>query len=216
MEPSTAAGSFSTRLRNREPIKVRVLALIGLAGVGLILVPNLPLLGEAISMDGPELLLWAGLILVVNLFFHFENQSFQFTLDVPLLLAVAALYEPAIVAGLALVAEVDVREVERRVSLPRAIFNRTQIAISAFFASSVFHAVGGVTSHWPKALFAMGLAWGAFYVLNGIFVMLLVSIRESTPLYRWFHLLRVGRFFEFTAISDMASWLWSWLVRFTR
>jgi signal transduction histidine kinase len=98
-----------------------------------------------------------------------------------------------VVAALALVAEVDVREVERRVSIPRAVYNRTQITISIFAASSVFHAVGGLDEDWPMALAAMGLAWGTFYVLNAAFVTAVASIRERTPLWSVLGSLALGQ-----------------------
>jgi signal transduction histidine kinase len=98
---------------------------------------------------------------------------------------------------MALVSEVDVREVGRRVSIPRAIYNRTQITISAFAASTVFHAVGGLEQEWPMALAAMGLAWATFYVLNGALVSMLVSIREGISPYRVLRFLKVGRSAEF-------------------
>src|SRR5919106_700140 len=109
------------------------------------------------------------------------------------ILAAAALYAPAVVAAMALVSEVDVREVGRRVSIPRAIYNRTQITISAFAASTVFHAVGGLEQEWPMALAAMGLAWGTFYILNAAFVTSVVSIREGRPLREVIHYLPLGR-----------------------
>jgi len=197
MEPSAAMGALPTKVPHREPVEVVVLAFIGLICVGALLFPNHHHLGLAVSSRWPELLVWAVLILLVNLFFHFENKSLQFTLDVPLLLAACALYEPAVVAALALVSEIDVREVERRVSLARALYNRAQIAISVFAASAVFHAVGSVQGHWPRPLLAMGLAWATFYALNGAFVMAVVSIREGMPFYRAVGFLRVGSPIEF-------------------
>jgi signal transduction histidine kinase len=197
MEPSAATGALPTKVPHREPLEVMVLAVIGLIGLGTILLSNHRQLGLAVSTRGPELLVWAVLILLVNLFFHFENESLQFTLDVPLLLAASALYEPPVVAALALVSEVDVREVERRVSLARALYNRAQIAISVFAASGIFHAAGSVQGPWPRSLVAMGLAWAIFYLLNGAFVMAAVSIREGVPFYRVAGFLRVGRPIQF-------------------
>jgi signal transduction histidine kinase len=101
------------------------------------------------------------------------------------------------VAALALVSEVDVREVERRVSIPRAIYNRTQITICAFAASGVFHAVGGLEEEWPIALAAIGLAWATFYVLNAAFVTIVVSFREGTPLPAVIRSLALGRPLEY-------------------
>jgi hypothetical protein len=144
MEQTSVTGSLPSKLPSREPTQVLIFAGLGVLGTAAIRLPNVRELGVAIRSQGPELVLWALLIIVVNLFFHFEIRSLQFTLDVPLLLAAAALYQPMVVAALALVAEVDVREVERRVSIPRAVYNRTQITISIFAASSVFHAVGGL------------------------------------------------------------------------
>lgn len=193
MEPSATTGALPARLPGREPTQVLVLAVLGLIATVAILVPNLRLLGAAVTERGGELLLWGALIVVVNLFFHFENRSLQFTLDVPLLLAASALYEPAVVAALALVSEVDVREVERRVSIPRALYNRTQIMISVFAASAVFHMVGGLELDWPLALAAMGVAWATFYVLNAAFVTTMVSIREGMPLRNVIRSLALGR-----------------------
>jgi signal transduction histidine kinase len=197
MEPSATTGTLRTKLPRREPAQVFVLAALGLLGTTAILLPNLGVLADAVVRRGAELLLWSLLIVVVNLFFHFENRSLQFTLDIPLVLAAAALYEPVVVAALALASEVDVREVERRVSIPRAIFNRTQISISAFAASTVFHAVGGLGEAWPMALAAMGLAWGTFYVLNAAFVTTIVSIREATSLRVVIRSLALGRPVEY-------------------
>lgn len=197
MEPSAATGALPTKVPPREPVEVIVFALIGLIGVGALILPNIHQLGVAVSNQGLELLFWAVLILTVNLFFHFENRSLQFTLDVPLLLAASALYEPAVVTALALVSEIDVREVERRVSLARALYNRAQIAISVFAASAIFHVTGSMQGQWPRSLLAMGLAWATFYALNGAFVMAVVSIREGMPFYRVVGFLRVGRPIEF-------------------
>jgi two-component system, NarL family, sensor histidine kinase DegS len=197
MEPSATTTALSARLPSREPSQVVILATLGVIGTAAILLPNVPQLVDAVASRGPELLLWSMLIIVVNLFFHFENQSLQFTLDVPLVLAASALYAPAVVAALALVSEVDVREVGRRVSIARAIFNRTQITISAFAASSVFHAVGGLNEEWPVALGAMGLAFATFYVLNATFVLMLVSMREGGRLHEHVHALALGRPIEY-------------------
>jgi signal transduction histidine kinase len=193
MEPSGATEALPAKLPSREPNPVLLFMALGVIGTAAILLPNVRELGVSIRSQGPELLLWALLILVVNLFFHFESNSLQFTLDVPLLLAAAALYEPTVVAALALVAEVDVREVERRVSVPRAVFNRTQITICVFASSSVFHAVGGLDEDWPVALAAMGLAWGTFYVLNAAFVTTVASIREGKSLRVVIRSLAIGR-----------------------
>ena len=193
MEPSATSGVLPAKLSSREPSQVVILAALGLIATAAILVPNLRLLMDAVASRGLELLLWSVLIVVVNLFFHFENRALQFTLDVPLLLAASALYAPAVVAALALVSEVDIREVGRRVSIPRAIYNRTQITISAFAASTVFHAVGGLEQEWPMALAAMGLAWATFYILNAAFVTSVVSIREGRPLREVIHYLPLGR-----------------------
>lgn len=193
MEPSGATEALPAKLPGREPAQVLVLTALGVIATAAILLPNVRELGAALRSQGAELFLWALLILVVNLFFHFENRSLQFTLDIPLLLAAAALYEPAVVAALALVSEVDVREVERRVSIPRAVFNRTQITISVFAASSIFHAAGGLAEDWPMALAAMALAWATFYVLNAAFVTTVVSIREGMPLRHVIGSLALGR-----------------------
>jgi hypothetical protein len=85
----------------------------------------------------PDFLFWAVLVATVNLL-SIRVQELSFTLDAPVVLAVALLYDPLFAALVALVATVDSRELRLRVNLSYAVFNRLQTSITAFLATRRF------------------------------------------------------------------------------
>jgi signal transduction histidine kinase len=121
-----------------------------------------------------DLLFWTLLILVVNLI-SFEMDPLQFTLDMPLLLTVAILYPPAVAALVALVGSTDIREFNRGVSLVRAVYNRSQIALSVLVSGLIFGSIPHGTERWPAGIVGTILAMGVFYLLNAGFVAIFVS-----------------------------------------
>jgi signal transduction histidine kinase len=190
-------GSFPPRDTRREPAGLVILAVITAVVTAVLLAFNYNHIRVAFSRQEIELLLWTGIIVAINLSLHFDDNSHQFTLDLPILLAVGALYEPPVAAAVALVAEFDSREFERRISFPRAVFNRAQSAISIFAASVVFHQVASVEDAWPIALVGMVASAGIFHTLNSGFVAIGVSLRERLPWHRVAGSLPIGRPLEF-------------------
>jgi signal transduction histidine kinase len=128
----------------------------------------------AVSRLWMDLLFWTLLILAVNLM-SFEMDPLQFTLDMPLLLTAAVLYPPAVAALVALVGSTDIREFNRGVSLVRAVYNRSQIALSVFVSGLVFGSIPHGTERWPAGIVGTVLAMGVFYLLNAGFVATFVA-----------------------------------------
>jgi signal transduction histidine kinase len=150
---------------SRSSAVPRVLSLLAGATIASLLWLGRDELYVAVRRNWRELLFWLALILLSNLF-DVEIAPLQFSLDTPLLLATALLYDPAVAAAVVLLGSADAREFRRAVSPSQAVYNRSQIAISAFFAGTLFHATYGSISSWPSAILGTALAVSVFHVLN--------------------------------------------------
>jgi signal transduction histidine kinase len=95
----------------------------------------------------------------------------------PLYTAVAFIYPPAVAGLIAFLASSDPREIRREVSLARALFNRSQLALALLAASSVFHVLGGRIDDWGASLAtAAPLAVLVFHLLNTGMVSVVVAL----------------------------------------
>ncbi len=182
MEPSgTAAGDGSIpadfKVR-RQLAFVRFLAFLSAAVLALLVLANRVEVTQVLAADLGDLLLWALIISAVNLL-HFDGRSVQFTLDLPVLLSVGALYPPAVASLLAFVASVDVREFSGGVSPSRALYNRSQVALSLFASSLVFHATSSLRDAWQDSILGVAAAFAVFFVLNAAFVATFVWARKE-------------------------------------
>lgn len=84
----------------------------------------------------------------------------------PLIMAVAFTFDPAIAALVGLVSASDPREFKGEVTLLRALFNRSSIALAVLAASWVFHEVSSVHSGVFEMFAAALLAIIVDYVIN--------------------------------------------------
>jgi signal transduction histidine kinase len=73
-------------------------------------------------------------------------------MSLPLLLAAGMVLEPVEAGLLAFLGSADPRELKGEIWLGRAMFNRSQVAISSVAASFAFHGLGGEVNLWPAAL----------------------------------------------------------------
>jgi signal transduction histidine kinase len=121
----------------------------------------------------------------------------QFTLDLPLLVAVSVLYLPPVAALLALASSADVREFRGEVGVWHAIYNRCQVALAVFMASSGYHVFAQHLSEWPDAILGTAFATGIFVVANGLFVSTYVVSRDEGSFGHVLRRLHVGRPSEF-------------------
>jgi signal transduction histidine kinase len=118
-----------------------------------------------VQTSWPALLFWTALVFVVNLF-PIEVADRQLTLDVPILLAVAFLYTGEIGAVVALLGAIDIREIRRQVSFSRAVFNRSQVALSILVAGKVFHVLASGLEPWTTAVGSAAVALALQYAVN--------------------------------------------------
>ncbi|MEA2556131.1 MAG: hypothetical protein QOI60_1462, partial [Actinomycetota bacterium] len=109
-------------------------------------------------------------------------RSVNLSMSLPVTLA-GAMVLPVWGAGLvAFFGAFDVREFRGEVSLPRALFNRSQIAASILAASLVFHAFGGSLERWPGVLALAFLCLCVDDVVNLSFLLLPVVLLWNVPL----------------------------------
>ena len=167
----------------------------------IVVVPTLVAVGYVLTrhhvdLDAP-LLLWMALIAVVDLLPVPAWHGLQMVLDFPLLMAVAILYPPG-AAGVALfAASFDSRELRREVGVLRAMFNRSQMAASAFTASAVFHALGSTHASFPRLASSTLAAAVCAYLVNAGLVATGASLLYEERLVRVVRELRIGHPAEF-------------------
>jgi signal transduction histidine kinase len=113
-------------------------------------------------------------------------------------MVVAFVYAPPAAAITAFVGASDPREFKGQVGFLRAMFNRSQVALSVLAASAVFHALADLDDSPTIVLVpAALLAAVVDYVINSGIVTIAVSLNTGMPPTRVIRELRVGRLSEF-------------------
>ena len=193
-----ARGQSSLRLQ-RIPVQAYELAVaiptLGLLAWGL-LEQGLHELGE------PEILLgavfWTVIIAVVELLPVPAWRSLQVGTGFPLYTAAAFIYSPALAGLIALLGSSDPRELRQQVRPLRAVFNRTQLALSIYAASATFHALGGSAVEWSGRLaIAAPLAVLVFHLFNTVFVSVAVALTYEIRVSKVLRRMRIGNPLEF-------------------
>jgi signal transduction histidine kinase len=80
------------------------------------------------------------------------SSQLSFSLSLPVVLASAMVLTPPSAALVGFLSTADVSDLRGRLPLLRALFNRSQIGLSSFAASAVFHSLGGLDLGWPLLL----------------------------------------------------------------
>jgi signal transduction histidine kinase len=149
------------------------------------------------------LILWAVAVSAVELIPVPAWRGIHLSLGFPLLIALAIVQPPVAAAVTAFVGSTDPREFRREVTILRAIFNRSQVALSVFAASAVFHAFASIgtediagSAPWVL-IFAAMLAAIADYLVNSTMVTLFTSLRVGLPPLQVLKELRIGSVSEF-------------------
>jgi signal transduction histidine kinase len=167
----------------------------------LITVPTIAVIAILFAQDPSGdawLILWAVTIAAVEILPVPAWHGLQVSVGFPLLMVVAFVYAPPAAAITAFAGASDPREFKGEVSLLRAMFNRSQVALSVLAASAVFHALADLEESptWvlvPAAL----LAAVVDYVINSGIVTAAVCLNTGLPPLRVIRDLRVGRLSEF-------------------
>lgn len=144
------------------------------------------------------LVLWAITIAVVEVLPVPAWHGLQVSVGFPLLMVVAFVYAPPAAAMTAFVGASDPREFRGQVGLLRALFNRSQVALSVLAASAVFHSLADLDDSPTIVLVpAALLAAVVDYMINSGIVTIAVSLNTGMPPTRVIRELRVGRLSEF-------------------
>ena len=112
-------------------------------------------------------------------------------MDLPLLLAAAFIFGPLISGLIALLGAVDIRELRREISWPRAIWNRSQTSISVMCASVVFSELSHL-GDWPLTPLVALAALGVDVAVNYTIVAYGTSLRRGAPLRDSLRAMRFG------------------------
>ena len=103
------------------------------------------------------------------------------TMSLPVALAVGMLFDPVTAALVAFVSSVDPRELRGKISISRALYNRSQIALSVFVASWVFHSTGAEVGQWPEMIAPALMALAVDCVANTALVVIPASLISGDP-----------------------------------
>lgn len=121
---------------------------------------------------------WIGAVAVADLFSIPVWGTVVLSLSFPLLVAAGIVFPPGVAGLVALIGSGERRELRREVSLGKALFNRSQIALATTAAASVFYAFGADASNWPSILGITALALLADLVVN--LALVVTAVRMSS------------------------------------
>jgi len=150
------------------------------------------------SVLEPSLIPWIVLIAIVEALPVPAWHGLQISVGFPLLMVVGFVYAPLAAAFCAFLGASDPREYRGKVSVLRALFNRSQVALSVWAASATFHALADLESSPPaRLLVAALLAAVVDYLVNSGIITIVVSLDARIPPQRVIRELRIGRLSEF-------------------
>lgn len=124
----------------------------------------------------PPILFFTAAVAIVDLIPVPGWGGLQLSLSFPILLGVAIIYPANIAALVAFVGSFDPREFSREVSLLKAIWNRSQMALSILAAGALFHRITDASGPWTRIVPAILLAAVVGYVVNTLCVAVQTSV----------------------------------------
>lgn len=196
--PSAPVDVAVRRLSRETAIRILELATV---------IPTLGLIGGHLVMDDfahfrepghvADFFFWLFLVTVVEFFPVPAWRSAHVSIGFPLLMAVAFLDPPHVAATVALIGSSDPRELRGEVTLLRALFNRSQIALSVYAASAAFHLLGDAAAPWQTLFGAALLAVLVDYIVNSSLVSLAGSLIYAVSFREVLRKLRIGSPLEF-------------------
>lgn len=116
--------------------------------------------------DAWEIGAWIIACLLADLMYVRVGRSITLSMSVPVVLAAAILHPPSTTAMIAFLGSVDPGELQRKSSVQRSLFNRSQVALSAASASLVIHVVAPGITDWPLVVIACAFGLVADCVVN--------------------------------------------------
>ncbi len=103
----------------------------------------------------------------------------ELSMDLPVLLAAAIVFGPALAGAIAFLGAVDPREWRREASVWMVVYNRAQIALSVLAASLAFHGLGGRLGAWPWTALAGLIALSVDSIVNYTLVAAASALKQQ-------------------------------------
>ncbi len=168
----------------------------------LIVVPTLLYLtAHAVIHPGvfadPEILFWTLAIAVVDLMPVTVGEELQLSLSFPIELAVAMVFAPPVAMLITLLGSFDPREFRGELPLLKAVFIRSQVAVSILFESALFHLLANINHPWYRLAPAVVAAITIGYAVNVLLVAIYVHLASGSTLRQIIDRMKVGRASEF-------------------
>src|SRR5262249_30091310 len=128
------------------------------------------------------LLLWALAVAAMDLMPVEGPATASLSLSFPILLAVAMIYSAAVAGAVAFVGSIDQRELRREMPILKAVFVRSEVALSVMAAGVVFHAIAPdkMMSPWYLIVPAVLAAVATDYVTNRVIVAYYLALATRT------------------------------------
>ena len=173
----------------------------------------LVVLARALTLEwrgtGPDLLdllPWVILLVITNVLPLSAKHFADLTADWPIHIAAALVLSPVEAGLVAFLGAFDPREVQRQITLSKALFNRSQVGLMYFAAALVVQSIVPSPSSSPQILLLALLALATATVINYVLAGTAISLEHGFPLRNAILELRMGSW------SDFALTLISWSV----
>jgi signal transduction histidine kinase len=127
-------------------------------------------------------LVWLAALLATELLSVPVWGSISLSVSLPIILAAGILFPPAIVGPLAFLGSIDRRELRHDIGLLRALYNRSQVMLSALAASIVFHGLHGNLYVWPAVIGISLVIVVVDFIINIAFVALPIRLHMNVEL----------------------------------
>jgi signal transduction histidine kinase len=168
------------------------LFVFGVVGLNVSLLAIAALQGPRLLPNRPvDLILWVVFVAAAGFVPLSSGRGPSLAMDLPLLLAAAFLFGPLVSGLIALLGAVDIRELRREISWPRAIWNRSQTSISVMCASVVFSGLSEL-GDWPVTPLVAMVALAADVAVNYVIVGYGTSLRSGVPFGKALSTMRFG------------------------
>ncbi len=176
---ASTTGNRFFRSGSPEPQLARIYFWVVTLFFGATMLLVLPPHGQVFSAGWGAILAWICLIALADSVPIRSWGRITMAVSMPITLAVGLLYEPAVAAAIVFVASYDPRELSGEVTLARALYNRSQIAMSILAASFVFHLFGVSVTEWPIALLAALAALAVDVLVNTVLVVAPTTLSQG-------------------------------------
>lgn len=144
-----------------------------------------------------ELFLWIVTLAIAEVLPVPVSSKIHLTLGLPIYLGLAIVYPPPVAAAVVFLGSFDAGELRRQTTPLKAVFNRSQTALSVLAGSVVFHKIGSVDSATPLLVFAVIAAASAHYLVNSLLVAIAVQLTYGLALPTVLSQLRIGHARDF-------------------